>query len=40
MYINMIYYQDSDGGTFLLNCIWDEDELEENLASMKVYSRT
>lgn len=27
-----------DGGTFLLNCIWDEDELEENLpASMKRY---
>ena len=27
-----------DGGTFLLNCIWDEDELEENLpANMKKY---
>ncbi|NMB07957.1 MAG: pyruvate:ferredoxin (flavodoxin) oxidoreductase [Tissierellia bacterium] len=27
-----------DGGTFLLNCIWDEKELEENLpASMKRY---
>ncbi|NLN14339.1 MAG: pyruvate:ferredoxin (flavodoxin) oxidoreductase [Tissierellia bacterium] len=26
------------GGTFLLNCIWDEEELEENLpASMKRY---
>ena len=27
-----------DGGTFLLNCIWDKDELEEHLpASMKKY---
>ena len=27
-----------DGGTFLLNCIWDEEELEENLpATMKKY---